>query len=482
MTDTNETVVDETADSRETLGAAVQDAVEADTLDGELAAAGEDTLASDETLEGEAVDTDALEIEQDAASVDEPETAQDAASGDDAEDTEPQKGDDAISAELPEVETIEAGSEDVDQENVSDTVEAGNQDVPDLDTPPEPAAQSDATSAPLPVVAQPQRRGSMWPAVFGGVIAALLGFIAGRGDQLEQYLPQSIQRQATDLTAIEEETAALVAQTAEQAERIAALEAQEIPEIPEMPEVPDLSGELADVNAAIADLNASISELAGRVEQLEARPIATVNEDSASSEDLAQLQAALDNQRAEIEALAARAEEAEANAAAEASRILARAALTRVVTAVESGEAYAPALGDLEQVAPVEVPNALRDSAERGVPTLTSLRESFPDAARAGLAAARENIPEFEVEGITGFLKRQLSARSITPREGDDPDAILSRAEAAVRAGDLETALAEMDGLPEIARSAMSEWLDAAMARKAAQDAAEQLADSLNSN
>jgi hypothetical protein len=110
------------------------------------------------------------------------------------------------------------------------------------------------------------------------------------------------------------------------------------------------------------------------------------------------------------------------------------------------------------------------------------LQDSFPDAARAGLAAARAEIPESEVAGITGFFKRQLNVRSVTPREGSDPDAILSRAQAAVRVGDLTTALTEMEALPEAARTAMSDWLEAATARKAAQDAARELADSLNSN
>ena len=49
-------------------------------------------------------------------------------------------------------------------------------------------------------------------------------------------------------------------------------------------------------------------------------------------------------------------------------------------------------------------------------------------------------------------------------------------------AGDLGTALAEMETLPEAARAAMDDWLQAASARKAAQDAASDLADSLNSN
>ena len=91
-------------------------------------------------------------------------------------------------------------------------------------------------------------------------------------------------------------------------------------------------------------------------------------------------------------------------------------------------------------------------------------------------------MPESEVVGITEFLKRQLNVRSVVPREGDDPDAVLSRAQAAVNVGDINTALTELEALPEAGRAAMSDWLEAASARSAAQNAANALADSLNSN
>ncbi len=112
---------------------------------------------------------------------------------------------------------------------------------------------------------------------------------------------------------------------------------------------------------------------------------------------------------------------------------------------------------------------------------MAALQDSFPDAARSGLSAARADIPEGQAT-ITDFLKRQLNVRSVTPREGSDPDAVLSRMQAAVRGGDLGKALTEAEALPEAARSAMAEWLEAAAARKSAQDAAKEMADSLNSN
>lgn len=410
-------------------------------------------------LSGDAVDSagkDAGETADTLAAKDEPETGE-------KPDTDPDQPRDGSDARVLTEEAPTSDGKDATPWGARKDPQEGSV------FPPEPAA----IGAPPP---EPQVvRGSIWPAVFGGVIAAVIGFIAGRGDMLDTFLPTSMQRTTVDLTAIEEEAARLAAQSEAQAERLAALESVSMS---------DITMDLSTLSSSIGDLENSVAALVDRVAEVEARPEApaVVENDGASSEAVEALQAAIDAQNEQIAALAERAEAAEAEAAGEAARLLARAALTRVVTAVDSGESFGPALGDLEQSAPVEVPTALREAAETGVPTMASLQDSFPDAARAGLAAARAEVPEAEVDGITGFLRRQLNARSVTPREGTDADAILSRAQAAVRAADLETALIEMEALPETAQSAMSDWLQAASARKAAQDAAQDLADSLNSN
>lgn len=327
--------------------------------------------------------------------------------------------------------------------------------------------------APPPPV---QQQSSVWPAVFGGVVAAMLGFIAGRADQFDAYLPASMQRETTDL-------APLVAQTSSLNERIAALETAEAPEAAS----PDLSGLASDdalqsARAEIETLMATVSELTERVDTVEARPTETIEtivqqpiEAPDNSEEIEALQAAVDELQAQISA-------DEALAKSEAQRLLAQAALTRVVTAVESGETFEPALGALQEVTPIEVPDALMVAAVDGVPSISALREGFPDAARAALAAARAEVPETEVSGIGGFFRRQLSIRSVTPREGSDADAVLSRAEAAVNDGNLQDALVELDALPGPAKTAMQDWLEDANARQDARDAARNLADSLTVN
>ena len=67
----------------------------------------------------------------------------------------------------------------------------------------------------------------------------------------------------------------------------------------------------------------------------------------------------------------------------------------------------------------------------------------------------------------------------MTPKDGDDPDAILSRAEAAVRQGKLSEALAEISKLSTDAQAQMSEWMDAAKTRVAASDAVNSLLNEL---
>ena len=91
------------------------------------------------------------------------------------------------------------------------------------------------------------------------------------------------------------------------------------------------------------------------------------------------------------------------------------------------------------------------------------------DAARSG-----------ESGGFTAFVRNQLGARSLEPQEGNDPDAILSRAEAALREGRLADAVAEVETLPEIARLELTGWTGQAALRLEALAAMRVLNDNLN--
>ncbi len=111
------------------------------------------------------------------------------------------------------------------------------------------------------------------------------------------------------------------------------------------------------------------------------------------------------------------------------------------------------------------------------------IRDSFPPAARQALSDSRSEGASGEVVGGFGsFLREQLNVRSVAPREGDDADAILSRAEAALREGQLQAALTEVAALPELAAAPLAGWVNQAQARADALTAANEISSSLNDN
>ena len=83
---------------------------------------------------------------------------------------------------------------------------------------------------------------------------------------------------------------------------------------------------------------------------------------------------------------------------------------------------------------------------------------------------------------LTNFLKAQTNARSIEARDGDDPDAVLSRANAEVEAGRIAEALSQIETLPDAGREAraMADWLNRANAYTQAQSALTDLSSGQN--
>lgn len=340
------------------------------------------------------------------------------------------------------------------------------------------------------------RRGGFAPALIGGVLAASLGFLAARTEILDPILPGALKSNGTA-----EAMAALQDADAKQAEALAALRA-EIAAF-DQPDLAPLNAQLSTLQAEIAsskaeadsqrahlrDLEARLVSLDTRVEELEKRPMTEGASDEAIAaydRELAALRDAIAAQRADVEKMIdeARATEAaarilEENAATAARHARNQAIVARLHSAVNSGAPYGATLAELVS-AGVAVPDALNVSANTGVATLAALNDAFPSAARAALAAVRAQGDKGG--GITGFLQRQLGARSVEPREGDDPDAILSRAEAAVTGGDLAKAIEEIAALPDEARAAMQGWVDKAATRLTALQAADELAQSLNTN
>ncbi len=226
---------------------------------------------------------------------------------------------------------------------------------------------------------------------------------------------------------------------------------------------PVVSGENSEaLQQVLNELTGQIAAQQRRIDELAARPVT----DTTAVEQVQNLAAQAETLQARIAAAAEEAEKRIAAAETQASalqesaeaanrRAQAATAAAALQAAIETGGARDQALADL-RAAGLEPPAVLTGD----VPTLGQLRTSFPTAAREALAAARAEAPENEgaLGTIGNFLRVQTGARSVEPREGSDPDAVLSRADASVNAGDIKGALDEIATLPQSGQAAMADW------------------------
>jgi len=383
----------------------------------------------------------------------------------------------------PEADPNDSGApmaEGVDTTESEEPVEADvSDDEAKGQTDKETGGERTLLPAPTPVPAEPARA-SVLPMILAGILTALLGFLAARSD----FLPASLQVPAP------EADPAIAQGIADANDRLSDLETA-IAELPAMqpPVVVDGQVDLTPVTdeltalseqvAALAPLSERLDVLTARVDTLVAQPAPAVAvPDEALEAAMAELRAAAAAQQSEIDRLLADAQSIRNDTAAEANATLIRAAMTRIRAAIDTGAPFATALGDLEQAGATDIPDALRMAAGDGVVPLAALQEAVSDAARDALAAARDVGDDNG--GLGSFLQRQLGARAVTPREGSDPNSVLSRVEGAVRAGRLGDALAEAEALPESARAAMGQWLEQAQSRQDAVTAANALAERLS--
>ena len=341
-----------------------------------------------------------------------------------------------------------------------------------------------------------------WPLVLGGAVAAGLG--AAATIYVLPHLPGSWQTAAqVDVAGLTDAAAAAGAEAAraEVATAIAALPAPAPAAAPDPDQIDSyireqvaaalaaagpVPGQAASTATPSGDVTARIAALQTQLET-QARQIADLNArpqlDPATMQQVQALAQGADQARAEIDAAAAQARDSlaavQAEAAATAQRAQAVASVAVLGAALEGGSATpSEAVQQLEQ-AGVAVPAPL---AQQDLPTLDQLQMSFDAPARAALTASlkAESQGQGALGAVSNFLRVQTGARSVEPREGTDPDAVLSRASALVAQGDLPTALTELQGLPEAGQAAMAEWVAQANAYLAAQSALTDVAKSLN--
>ena len=190
-------------------------------------------------------------------------------------------------------------------------------------------------------------------------------------------------------------------------------------------------------------------------------------------DEVKRLKETLEAQRESLQKFMSETAQTANEVAQRAKDTVARGILAQIRAAIEAGGPFDTAIKEFDEQVGQALPNQLRSFAEEGVQTYQELRDSFAEAARSALNAARDELNESEgFTGIGNYLRKQFQARSVTPKTGDDADAVLSRAEQALRENDLNGALNELDALPDAARHQMQPWIDQARER---QDALEQL-------
>lgn len=353
------------------------------------------------------------------------------------------------------------------EEPVSDHIQA------DLEPEPEPV-RSTSPSAP---VAEPQSSPGVGTLLLGGLLAGAIGYLLASAN----LLPAPWKAADPALAELRSEVEA-------QGTLIEGLGSAAAPVdlSPLETQIAEIGERIDGIGGRLSEVGESVAALTTRMESLEARPVGegsaapAVEVDlSAYEAQLAQLEETVKSQRAEVEAMIADAKALDDQAADAQLRASIQAGVARLQAAAEQGTPFQDVLTDLKAVG-ADVPEALEAAAGDGVATLSTLRSGFPDAARDALAQVRSGSDS--AGSLGAFLQRQLGARSVEPREGDDADAVLSRVEANLTSGDLAASLSEVDALPDAARSALSDWIALARQRLAVQQAIGELAASATEN
>lgn len=379
-------------------------------------------------------------------------------------------------------ESAEEGFDGLESTDEGQDLSTSDQTAPDTPSggsePTEPALETRSEPDPAPIGTSVEKRPSALPMLLGGVLAGAIGFGAAyfwQSRTLESAL-RDIRQDVSERIDAQSSQISSLSKDLSKAPSVSDLNAIRTTQSELVAASQTVSDRFSDVERQLADLEARLTDV-------EKRPVTEAASDAAVAayeRELKALQDTMAAQRAEIEAMATQAQAKEENAQEIAQATIRRAALTRIQTALDAGTGFAPALADLE-VTGLAIPEALRRVAETGVPSLSELQTEFPEFARAALAASRETAQQDgESGGFGAFLKTQLGARSLEPREGNDPDAILSRAEAAAQDGRLTDALAEIEALPDEGRAALSDWVAKAADRLEAIASAETLGQELN--
>ena len=118
----------------------------------------------------------------------------------------------------------------------------------------------------------------------------------------------------------------------------------------------------------------------------------------------------------------------------------------------------------------------LEPFSEKGLPSSDALARELSRLAPAMQSAASAPREGGLMDRLQANAERLVRIRPVNETTGDDPAAVVSRAEAKAQRGDLGGARADLAKLPEPARQPASDWMKQSEMRVAAIEAARKLA------
>lgn len=152
-----------------------------------------------------------------------------------------------------------------------------------------------------------------------------------------------------------------------------------------------------------------------------------------------------------------RLESGQARLKGAAAEALAAADLSQ---AAATSRPFADELAALQRLAPDSADlRALAPYAQAGAPSRTALAKALSDLDdRLAVAARTPSEGSGALARVGHVLAAVFTIRRIDRLTGNDPDAVLARAQAEADDGDLEGALADIDRLPPAGRDAAAGW------------------------
>ena len=142
----------------------------------------------------------------------------------------------------------------------------------------------------------------------------------------------------------------------------------------------------------------------------------------------------------------------------------------KIKEALNFGGPYKLALEEISKKE-IQISKVLLDNSE-GVVTMNYLKTNFPTVAHASLKASLKQTDESGLGGkLLGFLKSQVTVRSLDAQEGNSINAILSRMQVALNNDDLSEVIRQSSDLNGAAKSEIKDWLSLAVKRQETVDA-----------